>query len=279
MSYEAYASSTTAPPPQWEAVSDSHFDSEAGYVATTTVPVLVAKEVGCQVLAGTTGKMVQVLLFACVCATLFYKFKRNAGGRSLYEFLMDSSKQIAGATWTHMMNLFFALHLEAYFEGQGDQCEWYWVNIMVDCSIGVVVQYVLLLVSTSLVQKHLPEHADDLKTGEYKNSDDSLNWNKYFKQLLMWLAIVSAMKLIMVIIMMIGHGMFIQVAGLVLAPVTAAPTLELLVVMILTPFIMNSVQFWTTDNFIRKRGDPADPRGDMETDGGMVTRIRHDGDL
>ena len=34
----------------------------------------------------------------------------------------------------------------------------------------------------------------------------------------------------------------------------SSPNLKLLVAMIATPFCMNALQFWVTDNFIKKQG-------------------------
>merc|ERR1711964_433009 len=96
------------------------------------------------------------------------------------------------------------------------------------------------------------ERAQDFHTGEYKNADGSLHTPKYFKQLGVWLLIVTCMKASMVGLMFAANEPLQQTAHLVLTPVMNNNHVKLLVVMILTPFCMNTLQFWITDNFIRK---------------------------
>lgn len=66
-------------------------------------------------------------------------------------------------------------------------------------------------------------------------------------QLGTWLAVVTGMKLIMVMIMLALSPQLEAVSGLLLDPLED-PTVKLLVVMILTPGVMNAVQFWLQDN-------------------------------
>lgn len=88
------------------------------------------------------------------------------------------------------------------------------------------------------------------------------------KQLALWLIIVSSMKVLMVIFMALGHGLLLAVAQVMLAPFAGSPNLKLLVAMIATPFCMNALQFWITDNFIKKRGLAAACRWELCGPGG-----------
>merc|ERR1711939_689883 len=189
---------------------------------------------------------------------------------------MDSSKQLLGAGWIHVLNLSFAKGLETQFQA-ADQCEWYWVNIMLDCTLGVAVEYVLMRSLMSCIEKTYPGQAEDFETGEYKRQDGSCNPVKYVKQLFMWLVIVSLMKLSMGLLMALGHNNLVGLAQTVLSPFESDPTIKLFVVMIFTPVCMNVFQFWMVDNFIKKKGKSGDTgsMGDMEMDGSMRTRIQH----
>lgn len=208
----------------------------------------------CYILAGVTGKVTQFVLFLCCCAALLLKWSQFHDGRDFFEFLMDSSKQLLGAGWIHVLNLLFAEKLEQQFETSGgDECDWYWINIVVDCTFGVGVTYILLQLSMRFVQSVIPEQADDFRTGEYRVNGIT-DAGKYVKQLAVWLVIVSSMKGLMVAFMAVGHSPLLGLAGIALAPFAASPNLKLLVAMIATPFCMNALQFWVTDNFIKKKG-------------------------
>ncbi|CAE7246755.1 STIMATE [Symbiodinium pilosum] len=193
---------------------------------------------------------------------------------------MDSSKQLIGAAWIHLLNLLFAQRLEQHFEkAGGDECDWYWINIVVDCTLGVAVSYALLQLSMRIIQASVPAQAPDFKPGEYR-VNGGIDAAKYVKQLAVWLLIVSAMKLSMVLFMGLFHTLLLALARLILAPFGTSPNLKLLVAMIATPFCMNALQFWVTDNFIKKQGGAAEEDDDdieMDERGGR-TKIDH-GDL
>merc|ERR1719264_466842 len=76
---------------------------------------------------------------------------------------------------------------------------------------------------------------------------------RYFKQLCMWLAIVTAMKLLVVGLMNLFAHQLEAVAKWIPHPVQK-PWSKLLIVMILLPLIMNALQLWVVDNFIKGQG-------------------------
>merc|ERR1719162_1842200 len=125
-----------------------------------------------------------------------------------------------------------------------------------------------------------PAGADDFETGDYRRQDGSCHPVKYVKQLVLWLVIVSLMKLCMCAIMTLGHNSLVGLAQAMLSPFASDATLKLFVVMILTPVCMNVFQFWMVDNFIKRKlkGGDESSTGDMELDGSMRTRIQH-GDM
>lgn len=208
----------------------------------------------CQVLPGFFGILVQGLLFLCSIGILVFKKYQEKSNRTWFEFGLDSSKQLMGAGWIHVMNLLFAQQLQSRLSGSGDQCDWYWVNIMVDTTLGVYVEFLLLSFITSFVLK-----GADFKSGAYKNDHGDVLPRKYFKQLGVWLVVVTCMKLFMLVLMLLGQHQFEIVSTFILAPVSPVPKLKLLIVMILTPVCMNAFQFWVVDNFIRKKDDEEQP--------------------
>jgi hypothetical protein len=207
----------------------------------------------CLVLPGIYGLFVQALLFACCAGILYMKKKREDAkmgqwARTNLEFVLDSAKQFSGCAWLHVLNLMFASLQDAML--QGDQCSWYWINIMVDTTLGTAVEYFLLQVATAVIKKR---GSTDFQTGEYKVEDGQVVMSNFVKQLTVWLIIVSCMKIMMGIVMFLFSGPLLAIAGFVLHPFVQAPALKLLVVMIFFPIIMDGFQLWVTDNFIKKR--------------------------
>jgi len=211
----------------------------------------------CLVLPGIGGVAVQGLLLAC-CVGVFY-VKRNMeqkklgdAARSKEEFFLDASKQFASAGWIHVMNLGFASALNSLMSG-GDECEWYWINIMVDTTLGTAVAYFFLRIAHAFIRKKLsPTSAEDFKSGEYRGEDGIISMHKYGKQLTVWLLVITCMKVLMVLCMFLFSGPLLAFAGFILAPFLTQPWLKLLVVMIIFPLLMDGFQIWMIDNFIKR---------------------------
>lgn len=199
----------------------------------------------------------QALLAAC-CLGVFYikrqkeTIKLGDHARTKEEFFLDASKQFAGAGWIHILNLMFASALNSIMSN-GDECEWYWINIMVDTTLGTLVAYVLLKIANNFVRKKMPHSAEDFKCGEYRGEDGIISMKKYGKQLTVWLVVVTSMKVLMVLFMFFFSAPLLAIAGAILAPFLTQPWLKLLVVMIIFPLIMDAFQIWMVDNFIKKR--------------------------
>lgn len=222
------------------------------------------------VLPGIAGMAVQGLLAVCCLGVFYLKRKKEqhkcgTGARTKEEFCLDASKQLAGAGWIHIMNLGFASVLNGIMAG-GDQCVWYWINILVDTTLGTGVVYFLLKVAMAFIKRKLStEAAADFKPGEYRDQDGIIDMHKYAKQLAVWLLVISSMKIMMVIFMFIFSGPLLAFAGIFLAPFLTQPWLKLLVVMILFPLMMDAFQIWMIDNFIKK-ATPHPSDGEMLED-------------
>lgn len=218
----------------------------------------------CLVLPGIGGLAVQALLMAC-CGGVFYLKLQNEekslglDARSRGEFILDASKQVFGAIWLHCMNLGFAI------VSSGDECEWYWINIMVDTTLGTAVSYLLLRIAMAFIKKKFTEEeADDFKPGEYKTDLGQIDNTKYWKQLFVWLVVVSCMKILMAVFMFLFSGPLLAIAGVILAPFLMLPWLKLLVVMIVCPLIMDGFQIWMVDNFLKRKPVSLNGPDDLE---------------
>lgn len=208
---------------------------------------------GCQVLPGLFGVFVQGISFLSCIGTLIFKKYREKDQRTWFEFGLDSTKLLCGAGVIHIMNLLFAESLESKI-ATGDECDWYWMNVMLDVTVGVPIEYFLLVQLTAMIQVLLgSQRGQDFKSGSYKDSNGGIMYEKFLKQLVVWLIVVSGMKLCVLMLMILFAGPLEAITSYVLFPVSGHPYLKLLVVMTLTPVTMNSLQFWLADNFIRKQ--------------------------
>lgn len=201
----------------------------------------------CQVLGDVFGFVVQFLLFAMVLSTLLLKWWMEKPRRRFKIFLLDSSKQIFGAGAIHCMNMVCAM-IFAGDADHGDQCAWYWTNIMIDTTVGVLITYGLL---------KLTELAFGYDSGHYgKNAATGINWEddpdywKWGKQILVWGVIVALMKLMVVVVMWAFSSFWIRVSALATHWIEDLQV-RLIFVMIVTPTVMNMFQFIVTDSFLK----------------------------
>ena len=78
-----------------------------------------------------------------------------------------------------------------------------------------------------------------------------LKLSMYFFQLLSWLCIVLIVKVILASFQLLINGFLESFGNFVLYPVKSSPKFKLVTVMILIPIVMNSMQFWIQDNFLK----------------------------
>lgn len=224
----------------------------------------------CHVLGGAFATAVQGCLFIVTIAVLTFKFKKEqtdkgTKARTVYQFCFDSSKNMAGSAWTHVANLGCAMVLGGREGASGDSsdaCAWYWIEIMLDTTVGVAVEYFLLeglirLCSASGL-------SIDVASGKYYDGAfavKNIKWQSYFTQLAAWLTVVTGMKFVMVFAMLQLASPLQAVAQLLLSPFEASAQAKLFMVMVLTPGVMNSVQFWLVDNiFCHAKEEAARPQ-------------------
>jgi len=210
------------------------------------------------VLSGSFAILVQGLLAFFTLLALFSKWRlervrEGNAARKFGVFVLDGMKNLTGAAWLHVTNLTFA-ELLARFVGDGDECEWYWINIVIDTTLGCAVAYALLHGVNSLIVKILGEdRAEDfVQSGNYVRSNGEFDYTRFMKQTVVWvILVVTSMKAVMVFLMIVFQTPLIHLSKFFLSSVFNDDWLKLVVVMIVTPTIMNTFQFWVTDNIVK----------------------------
>ena len=202
-------------------------------------------------LFGLFGWSVQCFLAVSCFSSLVYKRFRERPQRPWKIFLMDVSKQAISAGLAHIMNIMIALVLSAA-EDDNDPCVWYFVNITIDTTIGVLFCYGLLQGVETLAEK---KRWDRVKTGHYATSRESrkLDFCAWGLQLSIWCLIVAFVKTILAVFIFLASTVLGFVGSLLLGWLEPYPQFELLFVMILVPLVMNCMQFWVQDTFLKDK--------------------------
>lgn len=217
----------------------------------------------CQILGDFFGYVVQGLLFGICVGSLVLKWQLEVPKRKWRIFLLDSSKQIVGAGLIHVLNMICATLFSGVEDATADECAWYWVNIMIDTTFGVLICYWILKLTERLFGYESGNYGKGAQTGiDWENNPD---YGKWGKQISVWCAIVSMMKCIVVVIMWLFSDFWEKTA------ILATHWIEdkkwrLIFVMVVTPTCMNMFQFWVTDSFLKwKKKGGEDEKAPLNT--------------
>ena len=159
-------------------------------------------------------------------------------------------KQAVSSGLAHCLNLLVAVifdRLEDY-----NACVWYFLNIMIDTTFGCLIAILLLKLLEYAVNRF---HWTSLRTGSYKTSTKAISMKPWILQLTAWVCIFTIMKAIVVGIMWLLHSPLNSLGEAIFAPIEPYPKVELVVVMVVVPLIMNSFQYWVTDSFLKKKNE------------------------
>eukprot|EP00928_Gymnodinium_smaydae_P008276 TRINITY_DN13012_c0_g1_i1.p1 TRINITY_DN13012_c0_g1~~TRINITY_DN13012_c0_g1_i1.p1 ORF type:complete len:416 (-),score=87.49 TRINITY_DN13012_c0_g1_i1:71-1270(-) len=230
--------------------------SEAASTEVSHVPynfILFFHPERCYVLSDSFGYAMQGMLFTACLGSLFLKWANERPRREPRVFLLDCSKQLLGALWYHALNMLLAEVLSRVAKGgEADECAWYLVNFVVDCSCG-------LMLNVSLLK--LTERSMGYSSGNYLKSNDVtgvgdqdvVDWQEWLKQLSLYCGVVTLSKSMMVPIMLMSLDHWAHLGALWTTWIVDVD-LRLFFVMVIAPAVLDILFFWVTDEFIKSPG-------------------------
>lgn len=184
------------------------------------------------------GWIIQGILAFVAFSTLILKRYREPPNerREVIIWFYDTSKQAVGAVVIHFANVL----LSTLF--RGDPCTWYLINFLLDSTLGLLIIYFFLKLILLIVRLF---GWQSLRFGEYGTPPKCSAW---MGQCGLYLIVVVLEK---VSIALLVHLPFWQkVREFILKPIEGHPKVELAVVMLIVPFIINAIMFWVVDNFL-----------------------------
>ncbi|CAG8497760.1 3381_t:CDS:2 [Ambispora gerdemannii] len=190
--------------------------------------------------------LIQILLGTIAFSTLIYKRHRERPQRPVKIWLFDVSKQVIGACMMHGLNLFASLIAGENEQEITNPCVWYFLNIFLDCTLGVFILFTLL----KLLHKGASSlGVQGVRSGDY-GMPPRVTW--WLKQLSLFIIGLFTMKTIVVLLIHIAPFLF-KLGEWSIHWTESDPKLQIVFVMLIFPLIMNIVQFWLVDQVIKKR--------------------------
>ncbi|KAJ9477371.1 Vacuolar membrane protein [Pseudozyma hubeiensis] len=243
-------------------------------LAPTPSPIMGAPEVdgdNCK-LMGPFALFVQAIMGILVIGSLVYKRQREKPKRKWKIWALDISKQMLGQLFVHILNVILS---DFVASGGGENpCSLYFLNILVDTTVGVFFIYVALKYVTYYLTERLG--LEGFVSGQYTPPLPSIvpapsgepgssaqagadrrafrrgrpRIEYWLKQLASYLFVLFLMKMAVLVIFALFPFLF-DVGSWILGFFGSHKDVQVLFSMALFPLAMNVLQFWLIDSLLR----------------------------
>ncbi|KAK3906771.1 vacuolar membrane protein-domain-containing protein [Staphylotrichum tortipilum] len=263
-------------------------------------------------LLGSFAILVQLALGALALLSLVYKRWRERPQRPVRVWFFDASKQVFGSVLVHVANVFMSLLTsgKVAFEvvdaagvvggGRGvvmrrvvwgmvmgtggggmtglvargekyvpNPCSFYLLNLGIDTTLGIPILIIIVRVLTRLVAlTPLGSPPESIQSGNYGTPPRAWWW---LKQSVIYFCGLMGMKLCVLILFMMLPWLP-HVGDWALGWTEGNEKLQIVFVMMLFPLIMNALQYYIIDSYIKKQEPNPDDAGHIDTspDGTVV---------
>uniref|UniRef100_A0A1A8DPP2 Transmembrane protein 110, like n=1 Tax=Nothobranchius kadleci TaxID=1051664 RepID=A0A1A8DPP2_NOTKA len=186
------------------------------------------------------GVLIQALLAVVAFSTLMLKrFREPVGIRRPWRiWFFDTSKQAIGALFIHFANVFLSTLTKE------DPCSLYLMNFLLDATLGMLAIWLAVKLVSRLVEY---KQWTLLVFGEYGDPPQAAAW---LGQCGVYLLVMVLEKGVISLVLLIPGWSKLQE---VLLSYIANPQLELALVMLIVPFIVNSIMFWVVDSLTMRK--------------------------
>ncbi|KAF4965763.1 hypothetical protein FSARC_6466 [Fusarium sarcochroum] len=220
-------------------------------------------------LLGSFALLVQGALGALALLSLVYKRWRERPQRPLKIWFFDVSKQVFGSVLVHIANIFMSMLTSGRFSVQVEPsaaaaitprsddddyapnpCSFYLLNLAIDTTLGIPILIVLLKILTGLVRfTPVGQPPESVQSGNY-GSPPKVWW--WLKQSVIYFCGLFGMK-VCVLIIFIMMPWISKAGDWALGWTEGNEKLQIAFVMMIFPLIMNALQYYIIDSFIKAK--------------------------
>lgn len=205
-------------------------------------------------LLGPVSIAIQLLLGLIAISSLVVKRLYERPKRPWRVWFYDVSKQVFGALGIHLLNLTVSLLKSKQLllfimdDDNGDdedhnQCDWYFLNLLMDTTIGVPILWACLFLVYQVCENL---KISGIESGNYGKPP---KFTSYLKQLAIFFVAVLMMKGAIYLLLYIP--IFIMYADWVLSWSDGFPNIQIVLVMLVFPTMLNCFQYYVIDNLIK----------------------------
>ncbi|KAJ5585392.1 uncharacterized protein N7459_005192 [Penicillium hispanicum] len=204
-------------------------------------------------LLGPFSIFIQTALGVLALLSLVYKRWRERPQRPVKVWAFDVSKQVFGSSMLHLANLlmsmFSAGQLEIRKEYRPNPCSFYLLNLGIDTTLGIPILILILRVLNFFASyTPLASPPESIESGNYGHPPRAWWW---FKQSIIYFVGLLGMK-ICVFFLIELMPFIVKVGDWALQWTEGNTAIQIAFVMLLFPVVMNAIQYYIIDAFIKK---------------------------
>ncbi|KAL4874162.1 vacuolar membrane protein-domain-containing protein [Aspergillus spectabilis] len=204
-------------------------------------------------LLGPFSLIVQASLGMLALLSLVYKRWRERPQRPVKVWAFDASKQVFGSSMLHLLNLLMSMFSAGQFEITSEYkpnpCSFYLLNLGIDTTLGIpILIFILHFLNRLAMYTPLANPPESIESGNY-GQPPRVGW--WFKQSIIYFMGLLGMKIcVFFLIQMVPF--IVTVGDWALRWTEGNTAIQIIFVMLLFPVIMNAIQYYIIDIFIKK---------------------------
>ena len=201
----------------------------------------------CELLSGVFAVSLQAFIGLVALATLAYKRHIERPQRPWDIWALDVGKQFVGGVFIHFANIGMSVILESDTTNS-NQCVWYFWNYFFDCTVGVLIVYLVHAALCRICVRLWPRGSSFRRIGYYGNPAKLAVW---WQQLKPWVLALIINKFLVGLFLLLLREEMIAFGNALFEPFQMHPKVELVVVMVLCPWFLQIVQYWLFDCLLK----------------------------
>jgi hypothetical protein len=198
----------------------------------------------CTLLGGLLSYSIQLFLGIAAILTLVYKRHIERPQRAWKVWSLDVGKQLLGGFCVHFANII----VSSILGNNGDECAWYFINFFIDCTFGVGVVYVVHEGICRITRRSFGPSSSLSSIGHYGEPPNLKVWSK---QMGVYLVSLLVNKLIVCGLLYLNLNSMESFGNWLFGPLQSNRNLELIIVMVVCPFLLTSFQFLIFDAILK----------------------------
>ena len=237
-------------------------------------------------LLGPFAILVQAALGALALLSLVFKRWRERPQRPIKIWAFDASKQVFGSVLLHLANLLMSMFSAGQIQAsvaqaaaivagasggkyQPNPCSFYLLNLAIDTTLGIPILIVILrLLTAGASLTALANPPESIHSGNYGTPPRATWW---LKQSMIYFIGLLGMKMCVFIIFELLPWI-VQVGDWALRWTEGNEAIQVAFVMLIFPLIMNALQYYIIDTFIKNKTVPEeeDHQDEVGEDGALL---------